>query len=281
MWWDERVSGGRTKGYIYLLHPGPSILVTATFVAVAGIAMRAMPSPLRALQLAAVMLPLQFAIGITNDIADHSGDAVSKPYKPIPRGLVGVQVASALSIVLIATGVVVAATINWATFALAVAGSGAGLVYNAGLKRTSMPWIAWWAGFVALPAAAFAAANALSTRVLWIVPFSGLLALGLYLANAAPDVEGDRGARGRSLAVRLGARRGRQLAVAAIGTAGVLAIAVAWIAWPISWWLPAGGGLLLAALVFVTATRSTRPFPVLAAGSAVFAIAWLASLPTR
>src|SRR5439155_1721534 len=87
-WWDERVPGGSAKGWLFLVHPGPSLLVTATFVAVAGVAGRSAPSPLRAAQLAGAMLGVQFAIGIANDLADAAPDAVSKPFKPLARKVV-------------------------------------------------------------------------------------------------------------------------------------------------------------------------------------------------
>jgi hypothetical protein len=41
----------------------------------------------------------------------------------------------------------------------------------------------------------------------------------------------------------------------------------------------AGVAVLLLGLVTVIATRSRTPFPVLAVATALFAIAWLASLP--
>src|SRR5436309_69252 len=87
-WWDERVPGGSVKGWLFLVHPGPSLLVTATFVAVAALAARSAPSPLRVAQLAAAMLCVQFAIGIANDLADVAPDSLSKPYKPLARVVV-------------------------------------------------------------------------------------------------------------------------------------------------------------------------------------------------
>jgi 4-hydroxybenzoate polyprenyltransferase len=277
VWWDERTPGGRAHGYFYLLHPGPSLLVTATFVAIAGIAMHAPPTPLRALQLAAAMLCLQFAIGITNDLADRSSDALGKPYKPLSRGAVDARSAANLAVVLMVAGLTAAATINVATLAFFVVGLGAGLAYNFALKRTVVSWLPWWAGVAALPLAAYASAGALSNRLLLILPLTGLVAFGLYLANAAPDIEQDRALRRASVAVALGPERSRQFAVATIGVAAVLAIVFAAPDAQSAWVLRAAGGVLLVALAAVLAFRITRPFPILAITTAIFAIAWLAT----
>ncbi len=86
---DERdPTGGRAKAALFLLHPGPSLLVTAVTVGAAGIALRAMPSPSLALLLVLLMLPAQFAIGTANALADLRADRDGKPHKPLVRGAV-------------------------------------------------------------------------------------------------------------------------------------------------------------------------------------------------
>src|SRR5438552_2656689 len=192
MWWDERRAGGRVHGWLFLFHPGPSLLVTATFVAVSALAARAAPSALHALHLAGAMLPIQFAIGAANDVVDRGGDAATEPYKPLVRGAMSVPSATAAAVVLAAAGLVSAATINPLTGALCVLGLAAGLSYDLGLRRTVLSVVPWWAGFALLPLAAFAAAGVTTARLLWLLPLTALVALGLHLANGAPDVEGDR-----------------------------------------------------------------------------------------
>ena len=100
------------------------------------------------------MLCLQFAIGITNDLADRGSDAVSKPYKPLSRGAVDAGSAAILAVVLMVAGLSAAATINVPTLAFFIAGLGAGLAYNFALRRTVVSWVPWWAGIAALPASA-------------------------------------------------------------------------------------------------------------------------------
>src|SRR5258708_29514743 len=77
--------GGRVKAVAMLLHPGPSLLVTAVTVAAGGIAVGGLPSPGLSLRLVLIMLPAQFAFGAANDPADAGAGAAAKPYKPIVR----------------------------------------------------------------------------------------------------------------------------------------------------------------------------------------------------
>ena len=86
MWWDERKPGGAIRSLIFMAHPGPSLLVTVVLVAIAGLAGRRVPDAIVVLQLVGAMLPVQFCIGVVNDVADLQADAVAKPYKPLVRG---------------------------------------------------------------------------------------------------------------------------------------------------------------------------------------------------
>jgi 4-hydroxybenzoate polyprenyltransferase len=280
-WWAERIPGGRAKALIFLLHPGPSLLVTATFVAIAGLAARSAPSPLRALQLVGVMLPIQFAIGVMNDVADVGSDAADKPYKPIVRGMVSRRAAAVAGAVFAAAGLLIAASVNPATLGLAVGGFGAGLAYDLGLRRTPLSWLPWWGGIALLPLAGYAAAGALSPRLLVLLPLALLVALGLHCANAVPDIEGDRRAGRRSLPVLLGAGPSRWVMIGALALAAALALSLVGVLGQAGAWLPAGAGVLGIALLIVGFRRPARPFPPLAVATAVFAVAWLASLPPR
>jgi 4-hydroxybenzoate polyprenyltransferase len=281
VWWDERAPGGRLKGFIYLLHPGPSVLVTATFVAIAGLAQGAVPSASLALRLVLLMLPIQFAIGITNDVADMGADAAMKPYKPLVRGLVGWRTASALAAVLAMAGLATAATLNLPTLALAAGGLGAGLLYDLGLRETPLSWVPWWAGISILPFAAYASVGALAPRLLVLLPLSLLVALSLHCANALPDIASDRAAGRMSLPVLLGVRRSRVVAVAGLAGAGVLALSLFRPLGQSGPWVPASAGLLALILLVVAFARLARPFPIMAVGTAVFAVSWLATLPVR
>jgi 4-hydroxybenzoate polyprenyltransferase len=279
VWWDERSPGSRVRSLIFLGHPGPSILVTIVFVAIAGLAARGVPDPTRTLQLIGTMLPIQLCIGVINDVVDLPADAVAQPYKPLVRGALGRSTAAWAGAVLGAIGLGAAATINLETLGLGAAALAAGLSYDLGLRRTILSWAPWWGGMAVLPLTAYASAGSIPSRLLVLIPLAALIAIGLHLANALPDIDADRAAGVRSFPVAVGVNAGRWAGPAALAAAATLAALLA---------APIGQGLLVAlggcavmgiAVLVVIISRSSRPFPILAVATAVFAVAWLASLP--
>jgi 4-hydroxybenzoate polyprenyltransferase len=280
VWWDERSPGGRVRSLVFLGHPGPSLLVTLVFVAIAGLAGRSVPDATRVLQLVGTMLPIQLCIGVVNDVVDLPADAVAQPYKPLARGVVARLTAAWIGAVLGVVGLGVAATINLATLGLGAAALGAGLAYDLGLRRTVLSWVPWWGGMAVLPLAAYASAGAIPSRLLILIPLSALIAVGLHLANAQPDIDADRVAGVRSLPVVVGVRAARWAGPAALAAAGLLALVLALLLGQAGPLLFAGTVVLAGGLALVAVTQPPRPFPTLAAAGAVFAIAWLGSLPT-
>ena len=280
VWLDERHQHGRFQGLLFLVHPGPSFLVTGVFVAATGFAARDVPSALRALQLVGVMLPIQFAIGIVNDVADERSDAVSKPYKPLVRGVVDRRVARALGATLSILGLAVAATVNAATFGLAAAGLGAGLLYDIGMRRTPLSWLPWWAGTAALPLAAFAAADRLAPHLLLVLPLAALVAVSLHCANALPEIDADRAAGQRSLPVLLGSERSLRLSLAGLAAATALAVGTATVGSTAAapWPLLGAAAIAIVAIAVAAFLTPARPFPPLALAVAVLAVVWLAQV---
>src|SRR5579884_2736997 len=103
---DERdPAGGPAKATLFLVHPGPSLLVTAVTVGAAAIALRGAPSWSLALRLVLLMLPAQFAIGAVNDLADVRADRDAKPHKPLVRGAIRPAAARVAAVALVATSV--------------------------------------------------------------------------------------------------------------------------------------------------------------------------------
>ncbi|MBV8445630.1 MAG: UbiA prenyltransferase family protein [Candidatus Dormibacteraeota bacterium] len=273
----ERRRGGRVHGVFYLLHPGPSVLVTLTFVAVTSLALRGVPGPGRMLQLVGLMLPLQFAIGVLNDVCDVQEDAVAKPYRPLVRGAVSRRNAAVLGVGLIVLGLADAATLGVPVLVFAAGGCAAGVAYDAGLRRTPLSLLPWWGGMLMLPLAAFAVAGRVDAGVVPALPLALLIATSLHCANAYPDIDADRAAGIESFPALLGRRSAWVMMLASGVATAVLGTTV---------WRPADAGVALwtatgalgVALLAVAALRLQRPFPLLAVATAVFAIAWIAGL---
>jgi 4-hydroxybenzoate polyprenyltransferase len=279
---DERdPAGGRAKAVLFLLHPGPSLLVTGVTVGAAAMALHAAPGWGLALRLVLLMLPAQFAIGATNDVFDLAADMVHKPYKPLARRAVSAYWAGVVAAGGITVSGLAAGTFGPAVFGVTMAGLGAGLAYDVILKRGQLSWLPWWVAFTALPICAYAAAGRFTVVLWWAVPLTLLLALALHCANALPDIEGDRGSGVASLPARLGTARARLVALGGMlaAVAGTAALAR-----PLGQggpWLPLAWGIVVLAAVAAGVVPRLRraPFPLLALAAAALAVAWLAALP--
>jgi 4-hydroxybenzoate polyprenyltransferase len=279
MWWDERQPGGKIRSLIFMGHPGPSVLVTVVLVAIAGLAGRGVPDGVRILQLVGAMLPVQLCIGVVNDVVDLPADAVAKPHKPLVCGVVSRSTAAVIGIVLGAIGLGAAATINLPTLGLDALALAAGLSYDLGLRRTPLSWVPWWAGMAVLPLEGYASVGSIPSRLLALIPLSGLIALGLHFANALPDIAGDRNTGRRSLPVLAGHNGSRRAGPLSLAVAGVLALLLAGPLGQVGPVFFAGVAVLAVGVIAVVVTRSRTPFPALALATAIFAVAWLASLP--
>jgi geranylgeranylglycerol-phosphate geranylgeranyltransferase len=277
---DERhPRGGRVKAWLFLTHPGPSLLVTAVTVAAAGLLSRRLPSERTAIGVVLLMLPAQLAIGALNDWADVASDRISKPFKPIARGRVRRSHAAGLASLLLAVSLGTGAWLGLDVLLVAVLGASAGVAYDLALKRTPLAVLAWWAGFTTVPLLAMVMTGRLRAGV-ETVPLAGLLAAALLIANGLPDIEGDRLAGERTLPVVLGLRASRWVLGATMLAAGASVLALA---------APLGqdGLAFVAAALFAAgagvgllSARSRRlSFPVLALCVAAGTVSWLAALP--
>lgn len=279
---DERdPCGGRPKAALFLLHPGPSLLVTAVTVGAAAMALHGAPSASLALRLALLMLPAQFAIGAANDLADARADRVAKPHKPLARGAISPGFAVAVVAAGVVTSLATAATLGPPVLGATAVGLGAGLAYDAGLKRGALSWLPWWVAFTALPVCAYSASGRFTRTLWWAVPLTAVLALSLHSANALPDLAGDRQTGTASLPARLGERRTRALAIAGLLATAALTAALARPLHQFGPWLPLAWASVLLAAIAATAVPAVRraPFPLLALAAAALAVAWLAALP--
>jgi 4-hydroxybenzoate polyprenyltransferase len=277
---DERdPRGGRLKAWLFLTHPGPSLLVTAVVLAAAGLLDRRLPDQRATIGLVLVMLPAQLGIGALNDWADARSDVVSKPFKPLARGLVDRGWAALFAIAMVAVSVGAAAWLGHDVLLVDVLGLAAGVAYDLALKRTPAAVLAWWAGFTAVPLLAMVMTGRLEGAA-EAVPLAGLASLALLLANGLPDADADTAAGARTLSAMLGETASAAVMAVALLAAGGCVLGLAG---------PAGrGGLAVLAAAalgcgaaLAAAGRRWRAllFPALSALVAVGAVSWLASLP--
>ena len=222
---DERShAGGRIKAWLFLTHPGPSLLVTALVVAAAGLLTRQLPTARTAIGLTLMMLPTQLATGALNDWADVELDRAAKPYKPIPRGMVARRGALGFAVAGFTVSLGAAAWFSPQVFGVDALAVLAGASYDLVLKRTPAALLAYSAGFVAVPLLAMVTTGTLRGGA-DIVPLAGLVALALEIANGLPDIEGDRRGGSNTLPVALGVNRSRWVMGLALAVAAVYVIA--------------------------------------------------------
>lgn len=215
-----------------VVHPFPSVLdagVVAAIVLVAGGGFAG------ALLLGIAMLGFQCSIGALNDVVDARVDAIVKPGKPIPSGLVSSRAAGLVVVGAGSAGLLISATFGAQVLAVAVVGYGCGLAYDLGLKANGWGWLAFAVAIPCLVSYAWLAGSGqLPPRAEVLLPIALLAGPMLHLSNSLVDLEGDRTAGYRSLAVRLGRRRG-------LGLLWLLLVAVYGGAW-LSLLRPIGSG---------------------------------------
>jgi geranylgeranylglycerol-phosphate geranylgeranyltransferase len=160
-----------------------------------------------------------------NDYFDRESDAVIKPKRPIPSGALSLKQVVAISGVFFALGLIMAAFINWLSFALIAADSALLLVYSTVVKRKS--------GFVAnvlvgiLTGTAFMYGQATISGTISMVSLSLYpIAFGTIGGNVLRDIlsmEGDSKVGYPTLPQKIGSVNSAKLAAVFFTLTGILA----------------------------------------------------------
>ena len=222
-----------------VVHPFPSLLNAGLVLGLAAIAGGSV-STVAALTVA--MLGIQFCIGAVNDIADVRLDERTKPWKPIPAGLVTMPTARSIAIATGAAALLAALTQGLLVTAMTGVMLGCGLLYDLRLKPTAWAWLCFSVAFSILPIYAwYGAVQQLPPLAQFVIPLAALAGPALQLSNGIVDLERDEAGGITTLATGLGRRR--SLAVIALLLAVIYT--VAWIT------LVPGGPLISRAVVVV------------------------------
>ena len=160
-----------------------------------------------------------------NDYFDRESDAVIKPKRPIPSGALSLKQVVAISGVLFAVGLIMAAYINWLSFAIIAADSALLLIYSTLVKRKS--------GFVAnvlvgiLTGTAFMYGQATISGTVTLISLSLYpIAFGTIGGNVLRDVlsiEGDSKVGYPTLPQKIGSVNSAKVAALFFTLTGVLA----------------------------------------------------------
>jgi 4-hydroxybenzoate polyprenyltransferase len=224
--------GRRLVAAARLVHPAPTIAVTALSSALGAILLLQAGRPLdeRWLALSAAVLGSQIFVGATNDLVDRGRDqAVGRLEKPLTSGDLSPE--GAVWVASAGLGLQVAASLRTGELALALglAAVASALVYNLWLSRTPFSVVPYLVSFGILPLWVAAGVGVPLDRVAVAPLLVGPFAAAAHLANVLRDYAADAVLGSRNLAQVLGPRRG-------LAVAWVLAMGVG---------LAVGGGLLL------------------------------------
>lgn len=212
-------------GVLRLVHLFPSLL-TASVTGI--VATLAGADAANAGRLGGAMFAMQCSIGAVNDLVDAPLDALEKPQKPLPRGLVTRRSAWVVACSGAALGLGLSAVSGPATVGAAFAVLGLGYAYDLRLSRTALSWLPLALALPVLPAYAWlGATGGLPAGLLLLAPVAVLAGAGLSIANGIVDVDRD-GRTGRQAAsVQLGRSRAWVLHGLLLGAAAALALVLA------------------------------------------------------
>lgn len=274
----------RLLGAARVIHPFPVGLNVAATVALAGIAVDGVPAAADLARLTVAMFCIQAAIGASNDYCDRDLDAITKPYKPIVRGLVKPNAALLLAALLALVAAALTARFGPLSLALGACGLLSGLIYNFRLKRSVLSPLPFMVALPALPFWVWVSLDRFTNELWWLLPFGPLVGLSVHLSNTVPDLEQDRRAGVRGLAHVLGTERTLAIAWGSFAAALILAVALGFhldYDWP-RFLLGAGAAaVLLVVAIGAYALRRSQGalqlgFGLMGIATAVLAGAWLA-----
>lgn len=203
-------------------HGVPALAVTA----VGGLlAFRGDLNPLHAFAVTAALLTGQLTIGWGNDLLDRRRDlAVGRTDKPLvtdalPVGLVVRVLAwAALSCL------VLSVFAGWRSALSLLLVTGAGHVYNLGLKSTRWSWAPYACASGTLPSVVALAEPTPHWAPFWMTGAGATLGVGAHLLNALPDLVDDERTGVCGLPHRMGERCSRVPAAVLLSGASLLAV---------------------------------------------------------
>jgi 4-hydroxybenzoate polyprenyltransferase len=278
-------AGQVARGYLLLPHAGPIIVVLAATAAFALVAAGGWPGLGPMALLLGAMLGGQLAVGAVNELVDADLDAVAKPHKPIPAGLVSRRGAWAVTVGGLAMMTLLSLRFGPISFVLCALGTGVGIAYSLWFKRTIWSWVPYLIALPLLPIWVWTALATPPPGLFAIYPIGAAAIVAVQLAQSMPDIEVDRRAGVRTLAVALGPARARNVCWGALLLAAALAVLLA----PRLIGSPGPvrvAAIIAAALVIANAViwlRSPRSgavacFPCVALGAVALGLGWAIAL---
>lgn len=272
------------RGYLVLPHAVPIVVAMAATAGFGLIATEGSPGVGPMVWLLGAMFGGQLAIGAVNELVDADLDAISKPEKPIPAGLVSRRGAWSVAITGLVLMTVCSLRFSAPAFLICGLGTGIGIAYSLWFKRTIWSWIPYLVALPLLPIWVWTALSSVEPGLFAIYPIGAVAVIAVHLAQSLPDVEADRKAHVKTLAVVLGSLVARNLSWGMTIVAAGLAVGLApWLtSRALFVWLGAAIACILVGVNAAIWSRNARTgemacFPCIATGVVVLGIGWTAA----
>jgi len=270
-----RFSGGRVPLRIWLVAARPRTLPAAIAPVLVGTALAGSEGTFHALRFMAALggsIFIQIGTNLSNDYSDaHRGADTEERLGPVrvtSAGLVAprqVLMATWLAFaVAVAFGAYLIAVVGWELLLVGAASILAGVLYTGGPRPYGYEglgelFVFFFFGLVAVAGSYYVQTERLRPLAIGLAVPVGLLAAAILMVNNVRDVDTDRRARKRTLAVRLGRLGARRLFAATLLAVVVATIVLA--ATAAKPWLLLGLGavLLMPPLLRTVGTRVDGP----------------------
>lgn len=206
-------------------HPRAVVVFTLIALGVAVITEGGLPSWQCGFPLAMAMALIQISIGVFNDYCDRDLDAVHKPGRPIPAGLVSARQAYWVSFVSGAIGLAASATLGLRSLAVLAVALAIGVLYSAHFKRSVLSWLPYAIAYPIVPVWVWVSLGEFRVTMLLIYPAVVPLAIGVHLCNQLRDYDKDAEQGMKGFVHYLGKRQAGQLCVGLLFIGPLVALA--------------------------------------------------------
>jgi 4-hydroxybenzoate polyprenyltransferase len=189
----ERIWVGQSKARAVLatIHPTAVIIFSVLTFFLALLTDPGLSDILVTLCLVLSMAMAQASVGIFNEVFDWRLDKVAKPWRAIPAGLISPGLASILGSALLCLGLLVSLMISIPTMALLLVGTGMGILYSAGLKRTFFSWIPYVTNYPSFPVWVAVALKRFTPDLLVIYALAFMFTFAIHVCNQMRDYDDD------------------------------------------------------------------------------------------
>ena len=183
----------RRRGWAHLRLLRPLALLSGVGVVVvlAFIVARGDPVWHETVRLALVIAAVLAAASILNDLIDIPHDRYVYLWRPMPSGLVRVDVAVRLAVLAVLIALILAATLGWRPFVTTVAAIFAAGAYSARFRNTPLSWLPYSVTFALIPPWVAEALDRFDDVLWWSFPVGAMVGLAVHLLLKLPDYERD------------------------------------------------------------------------------------------